>query len=243
MSATLGVIPARIGSTRLPKKVIANLCGKTLISYVIDAAKNSRRLERIIVATDSQQVKAMVERYGIECWVSSSSFASGTDRTAFVAKQLNQYDLVINIQADEPFLRGEDIDLLVETLEREKKAQLGTLAILSDKQEEFDDPDVVKVVKRDDDLALYFSRSPIPYNASGFLKHIGIYGYRRDALLELANTEPTLLEKVERLEQLRALQLGYNIIVGMIEGERTFISVDTPEDLKRAERELCGPNL
>ncbi len=238
--AVLAVIPARIGSTRLPEKVLLKLCGKPLVAYAIESAKSSNRLARVIVATDAERVKAVVEGYDTECWLTPPELASGTDRVAWTARKLPQYEIVLNIQADEPFLSPRDIDLLVDTMLWRKEVHIATLAIISSSEREFHSPDVVKLVMNADNHALYFSRSPIPYGSESFLKHIGIYAYRREALLRLADTPPSPLERIERLEQLRALQLGYNIAVGLIEERRPFISVDTAEELEEAERLLCG---
>ena len=199
----------------------------------------SRLAEDVIVATDSETIFERVFAFGGKAIMTDKKHPSGTDRIAEVAASMD-YDIIVNVQGDEPLIRPEMIDDVITVLD-DKRASIGTLIKKIEDPEEIADPNVVKVVFDKERFALYFSRAPIPFHADHseiqtpeYYKHIGIYSYRRDALLSLAGMEPTELEKIEKLEQLRALENGMKIKV-----KETFFEtygVDTPEDLERVEK-------
>ncbi len=250
------IIPARLGSTRFPGKVLAPLHGRPLIQHVWERACTSSLATEIIIATDSLNVLEAVHAFGGRAVMTSPDHSCGTDRIAEVARTLD-CDIIINVQGDEPLIRAEVIDMAAGLLEEDERASLGTVASICTDPAEIADPNVVKVVTDREGFALYFSRAPIPYHredwpslgdagaagskdagedgvekaTGGLLKHIGIYSYRREALLRLTELEPTRLERIEKLEQLRALEHGMRIKVGITDFESH--GVDTPEDLER----------
>ncbi len=254
MMKALVVIPARYGSTRLPGKALVEIKGKPLIQHVYENACRSRLAEKTIVATDDERILVAVTASGGEAVMTSSSHPSGTDRIAEVVRG-QPCDIVVNLQGDEPMIRPEMIDDVISILLEDERADMGTLVKPIDTVEEALNPNVVKAVIDRHGYAMYFSRSPIPYyrdlfamkpaRASGsdhvfqfscpdynyrFLKHIGIYSYRRDILLQLTDLPPSDLEIAERLEQLRALQHGFRIKVR--ETPYDTVGVDTSEDLE-----------
>lgn len=190
------------------------------------------------MATDSQEIREAVESFGGKAVMTSPDHACGTDRAAEVASSFD-YDIIVNVQGDEPLIRAEMIDAVIELL-GDEKASLGTLARQAEDPLETENPNVVKVVFDMDGYALYFSRSPIPYqrHEGDVYHHVGIYSYRREALLKLTQMEPTALEKAEGLEQLRALEHGMKIKVGLTKFET--LGVDTPEDLRKVEQWLSS---
>ncbi|MFH0775797.1 MAG: 3-deoxy-manno-octulosonate cytidylyltransferase [bacterium] len=222
-SRIIGVIPARFSSTRFPGKVLADLWGKPMLWWTYNQAKKA--LPNIIIATDDERIKEVAETFGADVVMTSSSHPSGTDRVAEAISGID-VDVVINIQADEPLIPPEMIRQVAKLLEQ--GVLMATLRRRIEK-EEARDPNIVKVVCDVESYALYFSRTPIPHNGD-FYKHIGIYGYKKDFLMDFVKLSPTPLEKQERLEQLRALEHGYKIKVGLT--EYNSISVDTPEDLE-----------
>ena len=258
----VGVIPARYQSSRFPGKPLALIGGKTLVQRVFERARAASRIARLLVATDDERIAAAVRAFGGEVVMTSSAHASGTDRLAEVAGEVPA-DLFVNIQGDEPLLDPQDIDRLVECLEQDPSPDMATLA---DSLLEFDqarDPNIVKVVCDAGGRALYFSRSPIPYvpgcengdltGAAGgrtrvesheagrprpWLRHVGLYAYRRGFLLEFASWSPGTLESLEGLEQLRALERGRTIRVLQARGR--YHGVDTPADVRAVERALLG---
>ena len=243
------IIPARYESTRFPGKPLAPLNGKPLIRHVYENSKKSKLAEDVIVATDSDAIFKTVIAFGGKAVMTSREHTSGTDRIAEVAGALD-YDIIVNVQGDEPLVRAEMIDDVIRLLD-DKRAAMGTLVKKIEDPEEIFDPNVVKAVFDKEGFAMYFSRAPIPYHRDEWkglgrftvhgsrftvFKHIGIYSYRRDVLLTLAKMEPVELEKTEKLEQLRALVNGFRIKV-----KETFfetIGVDTPQDLERVKKWL-----
>jgi 3-deoxy-manno-octulosonate cytidylyltransferase (CMP-KDO synthetase) len=232
----LGIIPARYGSTRLPGKPLVPLAGKPLVQHVWERARQARRLSGLVVATDDERVASVVSGFGGVALMTSPRHASGTDRLAEVARSRSAA-IYVNIQGDEPLLDPGDVDTLVDGLSRDPQAPMGTLAVPLGDSREAEDANVVKVVCDATGRALYFSRARIPHprhpesNLSGALwrKHIGIYAYRREFLLEFASWPPTPLERMEGLEQLRALERGCAIRVFPARGR--YLGVDTPEDV------------
>jgi len=236
MSA-VAVIPARYASSRFPGKPLARATGKYLIQHVYERVAQARGIDRVIVATDDERIGEAVGTFGAECFFTSPDHPSGTDRVAEVARQL-KCDFVVNVQGDEPEIEPAAVEILLGTL-GDSAHPMATLACsfanLRRQGIEADpsDPNRVKVVCVGG-RALYFSRSLIPYprnDASGFggpYLHLGTYAYRRDFLLTLAELPPTQLERIEGLEQLRAIEHGYGIAVGSV--ERAAAGIDTPED-------------
>jgi 3-deoxy-manno-octulosonate cytidylyltransferase (CMP-KDO synthetase) len=232
----LGIIPARYGSTRLPGKPLVPLAGKPLVQHVWERARRARRLAGLVVATDDERIATVVTGFGGVAVMTSPGHASGTDRLAEVARSRSAA-LYVNIQGDEPLLEPDDVDTLVEGLARDPSSPMGTLAVPLTDPREAEDANVVKVVCDATGRALYFSRARIPHPrnpetggpGAAWLKHIGIYAYRSDFLLEFASWPPTPLERMEGLEQLRALERGCAIRVFPARGR--YLGVDTPEDV------------
>ncbi|MCB0572391.1 MAG: 3-deoxy-manno-octulosonate cytidylyltransferase [Phaeodactylibacter sp.] len=239
---TVGIIPARFASTRFPGKPLAEIGGKTVIQRAYEQACKARRLDEVIVATDDERIFRHVESFGGRVMMSREEHRSGTDRCAELAWQIDDAEAIVNIQGDEPFIAPEQIDLVAEPLARRQSVQISTLAKRIDREEDLHNPNIVKAVFNRQQMAMYFSRSTIPYlrglpkeqwlSAGVFYKHIGLYGFRRETLLDVARLEPSLYEQSESLEQLRWLEAGYNIFVNITELET--IGIDTPEDLERA---------
>jgi 3-deoxy-manno-octulosonate cytidylyltransferase (CMP-KDO synthetase) len=234
----VGAIPARYGSTRLPGKPLLPIAGRPMIEHVYTRVARARGLDRVVVLTDDERIARAVEEFGGECEMTPADCASGTDRIAWAARRWNAA-AVINIQGDEPLIDPEEISAVAAHLAAHPQDPVVTLATPA-APEDMGNPNAVKVVLGQDGAALYFSRAPIPYSrqegGAAPLKHLGIYGYQRDALLRLAALAPTPLERSESLEQLRALENGIRIRV-LIVG-RASIGVDTAEDLERVERIL-----
>ena len=220
----LCIIPARYASTRLPGKPLREIAGKPMIVRVYERAVRAKLVQDVVVATDDERIRAAVEEHGGRAVMTRTDHATGTDRLAEVAEKMQDYDLIINVQGDEPLIDPAVIDALVEPF-------------LAD-EEEMANPNNVKVITDLTGNALYFSRARIPYarNAGAKVyKHIGIYAYRRDFLLDYARMEQTPLELSESLEQLRALENGHTIRV--IETDAVFIGVDTEDDLTAVNEE------
>lgn len=236
MTKAVGIIPARYGSSRLPGKVLEPIGGVPLICMVCDSARRAKRLDDVVVATDDRRVLEAVVAHGGRAVLTSAAHQSGSDRIAEAAAGID-CAIVVNIQGDEPLIRGEVIDAAVGALIDDPSLNAVTLATPFAAPGEADDPNAVKVVRDLRGNALYFSRSRIPYargetgGRGSALKHIGLYGYRREFLLRFTGWGPTALEKTERLEQLRILEHGERILV--LETPWDSVSVDTPEDLER----------
>jgi len=240
----VGIIPARYQSTRFPGKPLAELHGKPMIRHVYERSLRARTLSQLLVATDDLRILKAVEAFGGNAMLTREDHPSGTDRLAEAAEKLrlSDKDIVVNIQGDEPLVEPEMIEVLVEALLQSRNCPMATLAFLIEDREGFFDPNVVKVVVDENGRALYFSRSPIPFQRddsdkkASFLKHLGYYAYRSAFLSTFAGLAAGPLEEAEKLEQLRALEYGYPIQVAISPFET--IGVDTPEDLERAARIL-----
>jgi len=236
------IIPARYASTRFPGKPLADLWGKPLIQHVYERALRAQSSSRVIVATDDERIAAAAEGFGAEVAMTAREHPSGTDRVAEVAGRID-CDLIVNVQGDEPLIEPASIDAAVEPLIEDRGIPMGTLCCPIDNVEELANPNVVKVVVDREGFALYFSRLPIPFvrdarREATRYRHIGLYAYRREFLLELAGLEPTPLEEAEKLEQLRALEHGHRIKVTMVAS--AWPGVDTPEDLGGLESRRSG---
>jgi len=235
------VIPARLASTRLPRKLLLRETGKTVLQHTYESASRARRSLGICVAADHEEIAAEVRSFGGEVRMTSPTAASGTDRVAELARSLPDVDVVVNVQGDEPGVAGDSIDLAISLLEDNPQAVMSTLATPIRNREQLEDPACVKVVFDQWGRALYFSRSPIPHvrewddqllhaDPPHFYQHIGLYAYRRDFLLGLAEMPRSRLEKLESLEQLRVLSSGQAILVGVI--DEPTVGIDTPEDYR-----------
>ncbi|KPJ70240.1 3-deoxy-manno-octulosonate cytidylyltransferase [candidate division WOR-1 bacterium DG_54_3] len=235
MKQATGIIPARYYSQRFPGKPLALIQGKPMIERVFERALTAKFLEQIIVATEDERIAQAAHKIGAKVQMTSPHHNSGTERVAEVAKKVKT-PLIINIQGDEPLVKGQMIDSLILALQDEFIPMVSLMAKIHDLNL-LRDTNTVKVVIDKDSFALYFSRSPLPFQASDFFyQHIGIYGYQRDFLLRYINLEPSRLEKTESLEQLRALEHGYRI--KMIETQSPTLSVDTPSDIIKLEEFL-----
>jgi 3-deoxy-manno-octulosonate cytidylyltransferase (CMP-KDO synthetase) len=241
MSKTAIVIPARWASTRLPGKPLLPLAGKPLLRHVWERCQKVRGADAVIVATDDMRIAEAAFDFGAEVAMTSPKHPSGTDRIAEVAKNLSGFEMVLNVQGDEPFIQPSLVEKLAEALKKDRAIQMSTAACVLDPAD-LANPNCVKVVTALDGNALYFSRSPIPCDRDGDAnpkrwRHLGIYGYRRKFLLEFVKWKPTSLEKSEKLEQLRALEHGAKIRV--VPAKPAGPGIDTAEDLKAAERYLA----
>jgi 3-deoxy-manno-octulosonate cytidylyltransferase (CMP-KDO synthetase) len=245
----LSIIPARFGSTRFPGKPLADLAGKPMIQRVYEQVISCSSISDVIVATDHIEIFTKVQSFGGRVIMTSENCLSGTDRCAEVLEKISQeYDLIINVQGDEPFIQCGQIEELIESM-ASPEAQIGTLVRRIEDKEEIFNPNVVKAVLSASGRALYFSRSPLPFVRGAshenwlqhtyFFRHIGLYAYRPAALREIAKLPAGKLEIAESLEQLRWLEAGYSIFVR----ETDFDSpgIDTPEDLEHARRRLLHP--
>lgn len=237
----IGVIPARLGSTRLQEKVLKPINGKPMVEWVWKRASQAKFLTDVIVACDDVRIEAAVKNFGGKAIMTDVNHPNGSSRVAEVASKTDA-EIYINIQGDEPMINPQGIDQLAEVLVREKELQVATLAVRKDSAEDFENPNVVKVVCRENGDALYFSRSPLPYyrekpaGGATFLKHLGIYGYRKNFLLQFVTWKPGTLENFEKLEQLRILERG--IPLRVIETVHDSLSVDTAADLAAVEARM-----
>lgn len=247
----VGIIPARFASSRLMGKPLADIGGKPMIQHTYNSAKKSKLLDKVIIAVDDEKVFQVVTAFGAEAYMTPKDCASGSDRIAFVAEQIPDAEIIVNIQGDEPFIKGKMIDQAIEPLWIDKKVNLSTLARRITNVEEMKSPAVVKVVFDYHNYAMYFSRSPIPFvrdartnlekvQSADIYKHIGLYVYRRETLLKFTTLKPTDLEQIEKLEQLRFLENGFKMKIVVTEYDS--LSVDTPRDLELARRFLERQN-
>ncbi|MCX3265217.1 3-deoxy-manno-octulosonate cytidylyltransferase [Pedobacter agri] len=241
----IGIIPARYASTRFPGKPLVDIAGKTMIQRVYEQASKAKSLSKVVVATDDERIADEVKRFGGEFVFTGSQHQSGTDRCAEVIEKLPDYEIVINIQGDEPFIEPAQIDLLASCF-IEEKVQLATLIKPIQSQESIYNPNSPKVVIDINGRAMYFSRSPIPFIRNGepgvwaekhkFYKHIGIYGYRTESLKAITKLPPSALEIAESLEQLRWIENGFYIQTKVTDLET--VAIDTPEDLLKLNKLL-----
>ena len=245
------VIPARLASTRLANKMLLRETGKSLLQHTYEAACRARKPLGVCVATDHESIAAEMKPLGGRVIMTSPDCASGTDRVAEAARQLGEVEIIVNVQGDEPEISGESIDLAIRLLEENPAAPMSTLATPIRSRAQLEDPACVKVVFDAAGRAMYFSRSPIPHACTWsedlleaappqVYQHVGLYAYRRDFLLQLAQMPPSSLEQLEKLEQLRVLESGHPIVVGVVV-EPTF-GIDTPEDYRAfVEKQRSAP--
>ena len=243
----IGIIPVRYESSRFPGKPLADICGKPMVQRVYERSCQASMLSTVLVATDDVRIFKIVESFGGEAVMTPKAIPSGSDRVAFVAKGQNA-DIVVNIQGDEPFIEPQEIDSVAQILLNDESAMMGTLVKRITRVEELTNPNTAKVVIDSNGYALYFSRSPIPNCRDSidsskwiqnhvYYKHVGIYSYRKSFLMDYCQWEPTPLETIEKLEQLRALEQGVKIKVAETSTEP--VCVDTPEDLERVRQMVC----
>lgn len=236
---SLIVIPARLGSTRLARKMLLAETGRPLIQHTYESACRARRPSGVIVATDSEEIAQVVRGFGGTAMLTSPECASGTDRVAEVARSRPDIEIFVNVQGDEPEMAGDAIDRAIALLEEHPDTPMSTLAAPIRDRARWLDPACVKVVFDRQQRALYFSRAPIPFARTWddrllesqpplFYQHLGIYAYRRSFLLELAQLPRSATETVESLEQLRVLDAGHSILVGVV--EHATCGIDTPSD-------------
>lgn len=238
---TLAVIPARYASTRLPGKPLIEIAGIPLVVRVLENVSKCSNVDRVIVATDDERIARLVAAHGGEAVMTPPELPSGGDRVAYVARRVPS-DYVLNVQVDDPLVGADMIDPLVSSLDADPSVMLALLVKRIERMEEVEDKSVVKAVFGAGGRALYFSRSPIPYprcDGGVWYKHIGPYGWRRDFLLEFAESEQTPLEKTESLEMLRVLERGHTI--RCVEALRDTIEIDTPDDLVKIAKYFAVP--
>jgi 3-deoxy-manno-octulosonate cytidylyltransferase (CMP-KDO synthetase) len=238
----LAVIPARYASARFPGKPLASIAGRPMIQYVVEGVRRARNVSRVVVATEDQRIKTAVEAFGGEAIITRPDHRTGTDRVAEVATHVSA-DIYVNVQGDEPLIDPRSVDAVVDEMVEDDSIQVGTpcTAILEPK--DIMNPNIVKVARDFEGNGLYFSRAPIPWvrdtsaaRAFRHWKHIGLYAFRHEALLEFPTLPPGELEAVEQLEQLRWLENGFRIRV--VETDYDTVSVDVPADVERVEKLL-----
>jgi 3-deoxy-manno-octulosonate cytidylyltransferase (CMP-KDO synthetase) len=241
----VGIIPARFASTRLMGKPLADICGKPMIQHTWQSAKKAKLLDKVVIAVDDEKVFQVAKSFGAEVYLTPRDVASGSDRIALVASKLPEAQIIVNIQGDEPFIKGKMIDEAIEPMLFDKKVSLSTLAKKITTVEEMKAASVVKVVFDYNNYAMYFSRAPIPFardartnlerveNAEMY-KHVGLYVYRKEVLQKFTTLRQTDLEMTEKLEQLRFLEHGFKMKIVVTEYDS--LSVDTPKDLELARR-------
>ena len=237
---TIGVIPARLESSRLKHKLLRKILGKPLIQWTWEAAKRARLLDKLIIACDSPKIKQAAEAFSAEAVITSSEHSSGTDRVAEAVRGID-VKIVINIQADEPLIHPSIIDRIVESMIKDNSIVMATVKKRIGSKEEIENTSIVKVITDKDNFAVYFSRFPIPFKRDSdtegvYFKHLGIYGYTKDFLYTFKNLPYSYLEHSEKLEQLRAIESGYKIKV--IETKFDSWGVDTISDLRKVRNIL-----
>ena len=245
--SVIAVVPARMASTRFPKKMLAPLGGEPLIIRTVRQAHKPKRVDKVLVATDDQQIYDVVHQAGFEVCLTRRDHPSGTDRIAEAVTGTSA-ELIVNLQGDEPFIDPRVVDQLVERMHQEDQPDMGSACTPITSLAELEDPSIVKVVKDEGNRALYFSRSVIPHcrdeppetwlGKNIYFRHLGLYAYRSSFLEAWKSLPSHPLENVEKLEQLRALAHGYRI--AMIETDQLAPGIDTPEDLKQAETYLSA---
>lgn len=241
----LCVIPARLKSTRLPNKPLVDICGKPLVEWVYTNAEKSSLFDKIIVATDSLDVQKAMAHTSATVEMTPENLQTGTDRIAFVAQHHPEFDVVVNVQGDEPFVPLQMLEALLKPYLNGKKPPMATVAVPFKNENEMSNPNTVKTILKKNGEAIYFSRNPIPHfrnliSQDIVFAHVGLYAYTRDFLLAFSQLEQTPLEIAESLEQLRAIEHGFSIHVELTTGE--MMEVNTPGDLEAA-RDFCRKHI
>ena len=239
------IIPARYESSRLKGKPLIEVGGKPIIQWVFEKAVKSTLADRVIIATDNEQIYETSLMFGAEAEMTLDTHNSGSDRIAEVASRHPEIGYIINLQGDEPMINPETIDNVIKLLKEDERADISTLVREIKDEKEINDPNLVKCVFDNNGYAMYFSRSKIPYERnvgySKFYGHIGLYGYRKEALFRMTNSNQTSLELTESLEQLRALQMGMKIKVSVVED--SSIGIDTIDDLNNFKSKILANQL
>ncbi len=238
MGQTAIIIPARYGSSRLKGKPLIEVNGKPIIQWVFEKAVKATLADRVIIATDNEEIYNTALMFGAEAEMTSEHHNSGSDRIAEVVNRHPEIDYIVNLQGDEPLIKADSIDEVIRNVRDDKNADISTLIrVLTDKKE-IENPNQVKCVIDNNGYALYFSRSPIPFERNEghakFYGHLGIYGYKREALLKMTEMSQSMLELSESLEQLRALQNGMRIKTSVV--DFTPVGIDTAEDLEKFKK-------
>lgn len=240
----LGVIPSRYASTRLEGKPLKDICGHTMVEWVYKRALKSK-LDGVVVATDDERIVDEVKSFGGNVILTRKDHINGTSRIAEVCETYTDYDVIVNIQGDEPLIEPDMINSIIDLFIEDNTIPMSTLKYKLTDMAEIENPNAVKVVTDKNDFAIYFSRSVIPYprnlNMDNYYKHVGIYGYKRDFVMEYAKMASTPLELSESLEQLRVLENGYKIKV--LETPYKIIGVDTQEELERVREYITKNGL
>ena len=235
MGKTAIIIPARYGSSRLEGKPLIEVNGKPVIQWVYEKAKQAKLADIIIVATDDKRIFNAVKAFGGEVEMTSADHKCGSDRIREVVERHPEISYIVNLQGDEPLIKPESIDAVAKNVQEDEKADISTLIRILKDKEEIENPNLVKCVIDNNGFALYFSRSKIPYErntgVATFYGHLGIYGYKREALLKMTSLPQTPLEKTESLEQLRALENGMKIKTSIV--DFVPVGIDTREDLEK----------
>lgn len=235
MNKTAIIIPARYGSSRLEGKPLLKVCEKPVIQWVYEKAQQAKLADMIIVATDDERIFNVVKAFGGEVEMTSVNHKCGSDRIREVAERHPEIAYIVNLQGDEPLIKPESIDAVARNVQEDDKADISTLIRVLTDEEEINNPNLVKCVVDNNGYALYFSRSKIPYernkNVATFYGHLGIYGYKRDALMKMTSLPQTPLEKTESLEQLRAIENGMKIKTSVV--DFVPVGIDTAEDLEK----------
>jgi 3-deoxy-manno-octulosonate cytidylyltransferase (CMP-KDO synthetase) len=232
------IIPSRISSTRIPRKPLALIAGKPLVIRTFEAAQRCIDINKVVVATDSNEIAEVIYQAGGEAVMSPAELPTGSDRVAFVSEQFPEYDVVVNLQGDEPFMQASMLSSLIQPFKKDDSVNMATLGSPLNFEKQHSDPNIVKVIYDCKGDAIYFSRSPIPYFRQpsknvNVLHHMGVYGFRREFLKQYTKMPQTPLEIAESLEQLRVLEHGYKIRVCKVP-QRT-LEINTPEELEQAQ--------
>lgn len=240
MPKTSIIIPSRYASTRLHAKPLIEVCGKPVIQWVYEKATAVKGADEVIVATDHQEIFDCVKSFGGNVEMTREDHKCGSDRIAEVAARHEDMDYIINLQGDEPMITPESIEAVINALKSNDNADIATLLRMIEDKDELENPNLVKCVMDNNNFALYFSRSKIPYERNlgeaEFYGHIGLYGYKREALFKMVSYPQTSLEKAESLEQLRALQSGMKIVTSVVDCKP--IGIDTAEDLEAFKKAI-----
>ncbi|MDY0380907.1 MAG: 3-deoxy-manno-octulosonate cytidylyltransferase [Candidatus Cloacimonadaceae bacterium] len=239
------VIPARYASSRFPGKPLAVLAGKPMIQHVWERVIRSQLFDDVIIATDDLKISSVAQNFGAVVMLTDSSLPSGTDRVAAVAEYLEEDSVILNVQGDEPLISLEALKTLLKAFEDEE-VMIASLMTPFENEEDILNPNMVKVVTDSKQNAIYFSRSPIPYNRDSspdcrYFRHIGIYGFRYAALMHFVKLPPGKLEAIEKLEQLRALENG--IPIRMLSTDYQGIGIDTPEDMEKVSQTIAKGSI
>ena len=242
MKKTAIIIPSRYASTRLHAKPLIEVEGKPIIQWVYEKASAAKQADEVIVATDHEEIYNCVKSFGGLVEMTRADHKCGSDRIAEVAQRHPEMEYIVNLQGDEPMITPESIDGVITALKTKENADIATLLRVIEDEDELNNPNLVKCVIDNNNFALYFSRSKIPYernlNEAVFYGHIGLYGYRREALFKMTSLPQTMLEKTESLEQLRALQSGMKIITYVVDFKP--IGIDTKEDVEEFKKAVSS---